>query len=376
MLAQVGLHPLEVLLHLSGIGALRKLVFQVALVIDHIGEEALTHVGIAHGSEHHQHRHHNHHRAAVVKAEMHQTALQPVNLAAVGIDLGRRRFFAHGSQLEHAVRHKRHVDQSQNPTQEERHGQDDEEVAHVDAGRIGRKEDGIERQNRNHRGAEQRHRRTLADVRHGGQTGLFGVVHIHQDAVDDHDGIVHQHTHGQDESGEGDALHRALHEAQEQKTADDDDTERGADDDAALDAHEEHQDDHHNHHTLDEVRHEGAKRINDTLRLIEHLVHLNAGGETRGAQLLEALLDGGAHLGDVGLGRSGYQNAQGTLSVVSHGITHRFLDALLHLGNVRDAQLVHLMTLDEHAADIAHCLELVRHSDAHTLVSVIVIAGI
>ena len=105
-------------------------------------------------------------------------------------------------------------------------------------------------------------------------------------------------------------------------------------------------------------------------------MHLNAGGETRGAQLLEALLDGGTHLGDVGLGRSGYQNAQGTLSVVGHGVAHRLLDTLLHLGNVRDAQLVHLMTLDEHAADIAHCLELVRHSDAHTLVSVIVIAGI
>ena len=64
------------------------------------------------------------------------------------------------------------------------------------------------------------------------------------------------------------------------------------------------------------------------------------------------------------------------LAVIGDGIAHGLLYALLHFGYIRQTELVVLVTLDYHPADIFHLTELVIHSDTHTLVAIVVVASV
>ena len=96
---------------------------------------------------------------------------------------------------------------------------------------------------------------------YGGQ-GLharFACLQIDQDAVNDYDGVIYQHTHGQDEGSERYALHGAPCAEQEEKRSEHGNDQADADDHATLEAHGPHEDEHYNGHRLDQVDDKGAE---------------------------------------------------------------------------------------------------------------------
>ena len=101
----------------------------------------------------------------------------------------------------------------QYPTQQQRHGKDDEQVSHVYARRIGRKEDGQEGKDGNQSCPQKRHGRPFTYGSHRFHAWL-APFQVYQDAVNYHDGIVYQHSHCENKSSQRYPLHGTVHHAQ------------------------------------------------------------------------------------------------------------------------------------------------------------------
>ena len=372
---QIGLDAVQVALHTGVVGAFGQLVLHVGLVVLHVREESLAHKGITQYGCHAENHHEDHHAPAMAETEGQDAAEHPVGDAIIeGRPFGSR-FHLLALCLEEAVGHEGNVYQGQDPAQQQGNGQHDKEVVDIDASRVGRQEDGQEGEDGDERGTEQRHGGTLARRCQGLHARLPGLE-VDEDAIYDDDGIIDQHAHGQDERGQRDALHGAVQRTEHKDGAHDDDDKAGTDDDAALDAHEEHEEHDNDEDGLYEVEGKSAQGIVHTVRLVEDLVAGHAHGKAGSLQLCDAAFHGTPHLGDVGTRRTGYEHADGRLVVIVEGIANGLLDALLHLGNVGHTELVTLMSLDEHPADVLHGAELVIHSDTHTLVTIVIVAGI
>ena len=82
------------------------------------------------------------------------------------------------------------------------------------------------------------------------------------------------------------------------------------------------------------------------------------------------------HLDDVGIARYRYQNTDGTVAVIEQFIAYRFFVAFLDTGNVPETELVIVMPLDKHIADVLYGLELVAHRHSDAVVTIVVITGI
>ena len=93
-------------------------------------------------------------------------------------------------------------------------------------------------------------------------------------------------------------------------------------------------------------------------------------------QLFQHSVYGFSDFDDVRTAGSGYQYAHCALAVVEQLVACRVLVAFLYLCDVAQAQLVVVMPLDKHVADVFHGFELVvdRHTDA--VVTVFVVTGI
>ena len=128
------------------------------------------------------------------------------------------------------------MNQRQHPAEQQRHSQYDEQVARIYPGRIRRKENGKEGDDGYQSGSQQRNGCLTADSRHGFHA-RFSRLQVHQNAVDDDDGIVHQHTHGQDEGTQRHPLHGASCRLQEEERTKHRDYQADADDKPALESH-------------------------------------------------------------------------------------------------------------------------------------------
>ena len=81
-------------------------------------------------------------------------------------------------------------------------------------------------------------------------------------------------------------------------------------------------------------------------------------------------------LHDVGITGSGNQDAHSPLSIAEHLVADRRFVPLLDAGDIAQAQLVVVMSLNQQVANVVHCFELVRHVDAYPVLAVVVISAI
>ena len=191
------------------------------------------------------------------------------------------------------------MDQGEGPAEQQRHGEHYEEVAHVDAGGVGRQEYREESEDGDECGAEQWHGGAAADAGKGLAPG-YAAAEVDKDAVDDDNGIVDEHAHGENKRAERYALHSAPEVEQEEERPQHYNDERHANYHSAAQPHGEHEDEDDDGHRFGKVDKESGERIGDALRLVEHAVHLDAGGQSLLPQLGKHAVDLLAHLDDVG----------------------------------------------------------------------------
>ena len=101
----------------------------------------------------------------------------------------------------------------QHPAQKERYGNDDEKRRQQLTRNVGRQIDRQEGEYGNERSTQQRHGRRAYGGKDG-RTLAHAALHVDQRSVIDHNGIVHQHTHGNDDGRQRHALQgdaRAIH---------------------------------------------------------------------------------------------------------------------------------------------------------------------
>ena len=101
---------------------------------------------------------------------------------------------------------------------------------------------------------------------------------------------------------------------------------------------------------------------------------LYARRESGVAQVVDTLLHAVAHLEYVGARRSGNEYAQSLLAIVEKFVAHRSLIALLHPGNVAQAQAVVVVSLYYHLRNLLHAGKLVAHGHADAVVAVVEVA--
>ena len=99
-------------------------------------------------------------------------------------------------------------------------------------------------------------------------------------------------------------------------------------------------------------------------------------GDAFGLDAGELLFHFRAHLDDVGTAGGGDQDTDGALSVVEHFIAGGIFVALFDPGNITETQLVVVVSLDEHVADVVHTVELVADVDPYAHVTMVEVTGI
>ena len=161
-----------------------------------------------------------------------------------------------GFDTKHEVAEERRLRQGQHPAQQQRQGQHDEQrLDDLGHGRR-RQVERQERENGDQRRAEQAPARGIRPVddrtapRDTPQHGLLRVV-------GHHDGIVHEHPHGDDEPGERRTVEPLAQELHQQQRTPDREQQRAADEHPGAETHDEHDDQDDDRHRLGEVQHEG-----------------------------------------------------------------------------------------------------------------------
>ena len=264
--------------------------------------------------------------------------------------------------------------EGKNPGQHERYGNDDEEVAHIDACRVGAEEDGPEGKDGNECGTQEGHCRTASDAGQCLHTRA-SLLHVNKYAVYDDDGIIHQHTHRQDECSEAHALQRAVESFEHKQRTKHDGEQAEADDDSGLEAHREDEDNDNDEHRLEQVDEECVEGCLDALGLVEDLLELHA-HRHRLTKLRNSLLHLLADLHDVLVRYSCNRDAEGSLTVTLHLVACRIDITFIYPRHVSDAQLLVIVSLDYHVCDVVHMLEAVIDGYTDTMGAIVVVAGI
>ena len=115
---------------------------------------------------------------------------QPVYLTIIQILIRLLRL-----HFQRVIRVNRDMRQRQHPTQQQGYRQHNKQIPHVLARRIRGNKDREKRQNSNQRGPQQRHRRLLRYICQRSRP-FHAPLQINQYPVDNHDRIIHQHPHG------------------------------------------------------------------------------------------------------------------------------------------------------------------------------------
>ena len=143
----------------------------------------------------------------------------------------------------------------QHPAQQQRDGDHDEERREQLARDVGREVDRQEGEHGDERRSQQRHGGALHGVEDGGP--LAGAaLHVDQGGVVDHDRVIHQHTHRDDDRRQRHALQRDAGRLHVDQGAEDGEDQAAADQEPVLQADEEEQYDHHRQHGENQVEDE------------------------------------------------------------------------------------------------------------------------
>ena len=259
-----------------------------------------------------------------------QAVESAVKFRIVGIVRGR-------VHAEHEVAEKRRLRQGQHPAQQQRQGQHDEQrLDDLGHGRR-RQVERQERENGDQRRAEQAPARGIRPVddrtapRDTPQHGLLRVI-------GHHDGIVHEHTHGDDEPGERRTVEPLAQELHQQQRTPDGEQQRAADQHPGAETHDEHDDQDDDRDRLGEVQHEGRiGLLRDAVLGIKHRkIHADGHLAHEAVKHADDLLPGFHHV-DLRLGRNA--DAHGTAAVDSHERLRRVGIAPFDAGDVAQAVL-------------------------------------
>ena len=101
-----------------------------------------------------------------------------------------------------------------------------------------------------------------------------------------------------------------------------------------------------------------------------------SGRQTVIFQLRQLRFHGFADLHDIRTARSSYQNADRALLVIEHLVTGWIFIPLFDQGYVAQTQLVVVMALDKHLADVVHRFETIVHRHSDAVVPVIIVTTI
>ena len=171
----------------------------------------------------------------------------------------------------------------------------------------------------------------------GGSGGVLPLLDSHENAVGHHDGVVHEHPEGDDESPERDAVEVDGREFHGDEGGEDGEKEHGADEQAAPEAHEDEKDADNDGEGLEKVRDEVIDGLFDCVRLVVDQVHLHphgGPGEEFPEPPVHRFADGD-HVAPVHIGDA---YAEGGFAVEPHGPCRRFHVAPGYRGDVAEPE--------------------------------------
>ena len=235
-------------------------------------------------------------------------AVSPVHGATIRILFGRI-----GFDFQQISAEQRRYGDGQNPAQQQRHRNHRKQREQELAGRIGRQANARKRHDADYGSPQQRHLRAarrIAGSRHGGHATL----HIDQHAFGDHDRIVNQHAHGNDQCAQRNPFHLNIGQPHHQDGAEHRQQQGDAHHQSNAPAHEHTQ--HANH---DRNRH---RQIDDKAvhRLFNHHVlfvdglQAHAERNLRG-DVIEVCGNRLTDFDDIGTGRTGDRNRERRLAI-------------------------------------------------------------
>ena len=239
--------------------------------------------------------------------------------------------------LEHEIAEQRRLRQGQHPAQQQREGQHDEQrlddLGHRRGGEVQRQK----REYGDQRGPQQAPPRgvgSLDDGRAACRAPQHGLLCI----VGDDDGVVDEHAHRDDETGQRGAVQPLAQKLHQEQRAADREEQRTADQHPGAEAHDEHDDQNDDRNRLGEVENErGIGLPGDAVLGIEHRQlhaqrHLPRERSQQGFDLRTGL-----HHVDALLGRDA--DAHGAAAVDAHHRLRRLGVAPLDAGDVAQAVL-------------------------------------
>gem|GEM_PF-6153880 len=269
---------------------------------------------------------------ATVAATAHrqETVEGAVETRVVGIAGG-------GFHFEHEIAEQRRLRQGQHPAQQQRKGQHDEQRLDDLGHRRGREVQRQKREYGDQRSSQQAPPRGVGSVDdgaaacHAPQHGLLCIV-------GDDDGVIDEHAHRDDETGERRAVQPLAQKLHQEQRAADRKEQRTADQHPGAEAHDEHDDPDDDRNRLGEVEDErGVGLPGDAVLGIEHRQLHAQGHLPREGSQQRIDLRSGLHHVDAVLGRDA--DAHGTAAVDAHHRLRRLGVTPLDAGDVAQAVL-------------------------------------
>ena len=195
---------------------------------------------------------------------------QPVYLTIVQILARLFRF-----HFQRMIRVNRDMRQRQHPTQQQGYRQHDKQIPHVLSRRVRGNKNREESQYGNQRGPQQRHGRLLRYIRQRRRT-LHAPFQIYQYPVDNHDRVVHQHSHGNNQRSQRNPLQRPVKKIKHHERPQHDNHQSRTDNHPAPEPHGKHQHQNHDYHRFHQINHENINGIPHPVRLKKYFLKIHA----------------------------------------------------------------------------------------------------
>ena len=138
-----------------------------------------------------------------------------------------------------------------------------------------------------------------------------------------------------------------MHGRQHEQRTKHDGNQTDTDDGTRFESHREDEHQHHDDDRFEQIDHECAECIFHTLWLVEHFDEFHTHWH-RLLQVANQFLHLLTHLCHVLVGHTGNRHAQSSLTIVEHLVAGRGGIVLIHTGYIADAQLLLVVSLNEH----------------------------
>lgn len=113
-----------------------------------------------------------------------------------------------------------------------------------------------------------------------------------------------------------------------------------------------------------------------TFGLIEDFVAFHSGGQTSGFEFFQLAFYGMAYFYNVRATGGGDEYTESTFMVIKHFIACGILVVFFYAGDVAQAKLVVIMSLDQHFSNIFYGFEFIVYCDSDTVVTIFIISCI